>query len=65
MTTTYRPCFDDTAEIVKFTLDAPMDYTVELQPVTVSNDGLEWRGKQQIPSSPSSDDEFIPPRGSR
>lgn len=63
--TAVRPCFDNTADIIKFTLEAPMDYTIERQPVTMSGDGLEWQGKPQIASSPSSDEEYVPKTGSR
>lgn len=55
-----RPCFGPTAEIIRFTLGAPMDYVTEKVSVKVTDAGLEWADKE-LPanSSSSSDEDFV------
>ena len=54
-----KPVFDTKADIIKFTLEAPMDYTVEEQVVTITDVGLEPKDRPRVQSTSSSDEEFV------
>lgn len=53
-----KPVFDTTLDVVSFDLNTPMDYKVERQHVSYTNNGVQYASQQKEYSSSSSDEDF-------